>query len=90
MDKNKTDHVFRENELVYIENVNKLNRNKLDEIRSGPFRIIKKVSNSIYEIEGDKKCKKSNFYHSSKLIAVHRQAPNSDGELKFWLGGGEV
>lgn len=47
VDKNRTDHVFRENELVYIENSNKLNKNKLDEIRSGPFRIIKKVSNSI-------------------------------------------
>jgi len=56
--KTRIDHTFQDNDLVYIENGNKMNRNKLDEIRSGPFRIIKKISNTIYEVmmyEGVKK-----------------------------------
>ncbi|CAI6364066.1 unnamed protein product [Macrosiphum euphorbiae] len=74
VDRTRIDHTFQENDLDYIENGNKMNRNKLDEIRSGPFRIIKKVSNTIYEVEGPKKRKEINFYHSSKLIPVKRMS----------------
>lgn len=31
-----------------------MNKNKLDEIRRGPFKLIKKLSNSMYEVNGDK------------------------------------
>lgn len=75
---------------MYIENGNKLNRNKLYEIRSGPFRIIKKVSNPIYEVEGDRKCKGTNFYHCSKLIQVHMQAFQLGSEPEYNPGGREV
>jgi len=79
VDNTRIDHTFQENDLVYIENGNKLNRNKLDEIRSGPLRIIKKVSNTIYEVEGTKKRRETNFYHSSKLIPVKTQVLNFNG-----------
>jgi len=79
VDKTRIDHTFQENDLVYIENGNKMNRNKLDEIRSGPFRIIKKLSNSIYEVEGAKSRKETNFYHSSKLIPIKTQLLKLEG-----------
>lgn len=61
---------------VYVENGNKLNRNKLDEIRLGPFRIINKISNSVYQVDvghGNKVDKR--LYHISKIIKVHDQGP---------------
>ncbi|KAF0732547.1 Uncharacterized protein FWK35_00022585, partial [Aphis craccivora] len=81
VDKTRIDHTFQENDLVYFEN---------DEIRSGPFRIIKKVSNTIYEVEGPKRRKETNFYHCSKLIPVKTQALNLDGTPLLWSAGGEV
>ena len=36
-DKNRIMHEFEEGDQVYISNGNKLNRNKLDEIRKGPY-----------------------------------------------------
>jgi len=61
VDKSRKAYTFQENDLVHIEKGNKINKNKLDEIRSGPFRIIKKLSNTIYEVESDKKRKEPNF-----------------------------
>jgi len=43
VDRPRIDHTFQENDFVYIENGNKINRNKLVQIRSGPFQIIKKL-----------------------------------------------
>lgn len=39
---------FKIGDLVYIENSNKLNREKLDLIRIGPFPITEKISESQY------------------------------------------
>ena len=58
-DVNKKEHQFKEGELVYVTNGNKLNRGKLEEIRSGPFTISKKVSNSMYKLKCNKKNKES-------------------------------
>ena len=33
----------------------------------GPFKVIKKLSNVSYEVECDKKGKKSDIFHVSKL-----------------------
>jgi len=90
--KNRIDHTFQENDLVYIENGNKINRNKLDEIKSGPFRIKRKLSNTIiyYEVEGAKRCKETNFYHSSKLIPVKTQVLKLEGTPVLKSAGGEV
>ncbi len=69
-DKNKTEKTFEVGEKVYIENGNKLNRQKLDPIRIGPFPITKKISNTVYEIDvGYKSCSKR-IYHASKMIKL--------------------
>ena len=68
VDENRTKHEFKEGDLVFVSNGNKLNRNKLQEIRKGPFKIKKKVSKTIYEVEDGKKHKEGSRYHSNKLI----------------------
>lgn len=55
---------------VYVENGNQLNRKKLDELRIGPYKITKKISNSIYEVDTGHKKTESNFFHITKLIPV--------------------
>ncbi|XP_025997227.1 uncharacterized protein LOC113005647 [Solenopsis invicta] len=66
-DKNRKNFNFNVNDLVYVENGSKLNRGKLDEIRLGPFPIICKISNTIFEIHSGHRKKKSNYYNISKL-----------------------
>ena len=61
---------LNEGDLVYIENGNRLNRKKLDELRIGPYAISKKISNSIYEVDTGHKKKESNFYHITKLTPL--------------------
>lgn len=67
-DKNRKDYDFRAGDLVYVENGNRLNRKKLDEIRIGPYKILNKLSNSMYEIDTGHKKSESNLFHISKLI----------------------
>ena len=55
-------------DLVYVENGNRLNRKKLDEIRIGPYKILKKISNSIYEVDTGHMKTESNLFHIAKLI----------------------
>jgi len=56
--------------LVYVENGSCLNRKKLDEIRNGPYKILNKISNSIYEIDIGHRKVESNLFHITKLIPV--------------------
>jgi len=42
VDKTRTEYNFEDNEMIYIENGNEINRNKLMEFRSGPFLITRK------------------------------------------------
>lgn len=58
---------FKVGDTVFVENGHKLNRKKLDELKLGPYRIIEKISNSIYKINTDHKRSESNFFHISKL-----------------------
>lgn len=67
-DKNRKDYIFNVGDMVYVENGNKLNRKKLDEIRIGPYEIVEKISNSIYKVNLGHKKEESNFFHISKLI----------------------
>lgn len=67
-DKNKIRITYNEGDLVLIQNSNKLNRNKLDPFRTGPYRIKRKISDLIYIIDSGFKKKESNFYHASKLL----------------------
>lgn len=60
--------VYNEGDLVYIHNGNKLNRNKLDPIRLGPYRIKRKISNVILEIDRGIRRNELNWFHASKLV----------------------
>lgn len=67
-DKNRKNFEFQVGSWVYVENGNKLNRRKLDELRIGPFQIIEKISNSIYKVNTGHKKMESNLFHITKLI----------------------
>lgn len=66
-DKNKKPGTFEKNDLVYVQHGNSLNKNKLDEIRYGPYKVLEKLSNSIYRVDSGFQKKESNIYHISKL-----------------------
>ncbi|KAK2577718.1 hypothetical protein KPH14_012879 [Odynerus spinipes] len=66
-DKNRVNYDFEVGQMVYVENGSRLNRKKLDEVRIGPFPIIQKISNSIFEVDSGHRKKESNYYHISKL-----------------------
>ena len=52
-----------------MESGNKLNKKKLDELRLGPYKKIKKISDTIFMLDtGDRREK--NYYHISKLVAA--------------------
>ena len=70
VDRNRVVHDFKPGDLVYIENGSKLNRNKTDRPRIGPFRVVAKLSNTIYEVASNKRKKQSNLFHSSKLLPL--------------------
>lgn len=48
--KNRKHYMFSVAEVVWIENGNKLNRQKLDKLRTGPFLTEKNLPNSIFLI----------------------------------------
>ncbi|KAA5608264.1 transposase family protein, partial [Pseudomonas aeruginosa] len=55
-DQYREGYKLEEGDSVYVENGNKLNRKKMDELRTGPDKILKKISESIYEVDtGHKK-----------------------------------
>lgn len=66
-DKNRRNVDLKVGDAVFVENGNKLNRKKLDELRIGPYKILEKISNTIYKISTDQKKSESNFFHISKL-----------------------
>ena len=70
LDKNLQECTIKENDYVFVEHGSKLNRNKLDRVRVGPFRVMKKLSKTMFEIESGKQKKNANIVHSSKLIPV--------------------
>lgn len=55
---------------MYIENGNKLNRKKLDNLRIGPFEIAEKISDSIYKIKTGRKKSETTLVHVSKLTPM--------------------
>lgn len=62
---------FKVGDMVYIENGNRLNRRKLDELKVGPYKIVDKISDTIYKIDIGHKKTESNLYHITKLVPVH-------------------
>lgn len=69
-DKNRKEIEINIEDFVYVENGNRTNRKKLDEIRIGPFKVLERVSNSIYRIDTGYKKTESNLFHISKLITI--------------------
>ncbi|CAB0006121.1 unnamed protein product [Nesidiocoris tenuis] len=69
-DRNRRHHDFKEGDLVYVDHSSKIQRNKLEEIRIGPLKITKKISNSIFELDTGHRKKESNMFHVSKLVPV--------------------
>lgn len=70
VDKKRINHSFKTGDMVYVENGNKLNRRKLDELWIGPYKIEEKMSNSIYKINTGHRKMESNLFHITKLIPV--------------------
>lgn len=69
-DKHKEEREFKVGDRVYVENGNRLNRKKMDELRIGPYKILRKISSSIYEVDAGHKKAESNLYHITKLSPV--------------------
>lgn len=72
-DRNVKQIDYEVGDLVYVQNSNKLNRNKMDPIRVGPFIIKEKISNVMFRLESKLKKYESNIFHASKLV------PHSSG-----------
>lgn len=89
-DKNRVEHEFKVGDLVYVENGHRLNRKKLDELRSGPFKILEKISNSIFKIDTGYKNLESNWFHITKLTPHPSSAARADFSVNFFRGGGEM
>ena len=62
--------------MVFSHSGNKMNRNKLEEIREGPFKILRRISNSIYEVDNGNLRSEGNFFHSSKLTPTEKTISN--------------
>lgn len=72
-DKNRKYRQFKVGDSVYLENGNQLNRKKLDELKIGPYKILEKISNSVYKINTGYKKLESNLFHITKLIPVSEE-----------------
>jgi len=82
-DKNRINLNFNVGDTVFVENRNKLNRKKLDELRIGPYMIIEKISNSIFKVNTGHKKSESNLFHISKLVpppTFEEEGKNTDEE----------
>lgn len=69
-DRNRKEYVLNVGDYVYVENGNRLNRRKLDEVKIGPYKILEKISNSIYQINTGYKKAESNLFHITKLVPL--------------------
>jgi hypothetical protein len=67
-DKTKMNASFSVGDKVFIENGNKLNRDKLDPIRIGPFPIIEKKSDHVFLVQCGPSLRKKRLYHISKMV----------------------
>lgn len=51
IDRNRKLAECKVNDLVYVSHGNQLNRHKMEELRIGPLKILKKISNVIFKID---------------------------------------
>lgn len=78
-DKNKNVSVFfNVGDYVFVENGNKLNRHKLDEIRIDAFPITRKLSNMVFKKYVDLISSNAlRLYHVSKMIKANSNLSSS-------------
>lgn len=81
-DKNRKNFEFNIKDMVLVENGNKLNRKKLDELKIGPYEIVEKLSSSIYRVNTGHRKLESNLFHVSKLIPHPMDNEKDDKEKK--------
>ena len=67
-DKNKNYIDFRVGDSIYVDNGHKPNRNKLDKLRIGPFKITNQMSNNVFEVSVGHGPLNNRLYHASKLL----------------------
>lgn len=70
VDRKRREHEFTVGDLVNVKLTSKLNRTKLAEIRPGPFRILKAISSSVFELDTGRRKKVNNLYHKNDLFPV--------------------
>lgn len=68
VDSRRRDHDFKEGDKVYAKITSKLNRQKLAELHPGPYTIIKKNSDSIFELDTNRKKRANNRFHKNAHI----------------------
>lgn len=67
-DARKSDVMFAIGDYVYIANGNKLNRNKMDQVRIGPFPITRKICDTVFEVCVGQGPFPNRLYHVSKIL----------------------
>lgn len=77
-DESRKDVKLTVGDMVFVENGNRLNRKKMEEIRIGPYEIVEKVSNSIYKINTGRKQSENSLFHITKLIPANSISSDSD------------
>lgn len=70
-DKNKSPITFKIGDLVYVDNGNKLNRQKLDNLRIGPYEIVDRLSNNVFQVKVGHGHFDTRLYHANKLLPVN-------------------
>ena len=70
VDRVRREYEFKPGDLVLVHAGSRLNRGKLKPVRRGPFKVIKRVSYSIYEVASGKRKSEANLYHANKLLPV--------------------
>lgn len=69
-DKSRIQYDFKKGDMVYVNHGNKLNKKKMDEIRTGPFEIEEKISDSVFKINTGRGSRSIGLYHITKLIPM--------------------
>jgi transposase InsO family protein len=71
-DKNKSAVTFEVGDLVFVNNGNKLNRHKLDPVRTGPYVIEKRLSHNVFSVKIGRRPLCNRLYHASKLYLFEK------------------
>ena len=70
VDRKRREYEFVVGDVVNVKLTSKLNRAKLAEIRPGPFKIVKAISSSVFELNTGRRKKVNNLYHRNDLFPV--------------------